>query len=451
MRFAHMADIHLDSPFRVLALKDDLADKRRLEQREAFRKGIEYVKKENIPFLFISGDLYEQEYIRESTIEFINNLFKTIPNTKIFISPGNHDPFLNNSFYNTFNWSENVTIFDGQIKRIEFPEVDIYGYGFSDFYCINSGIEEIEIKNKEKINILIIHGALDASKSLDMQYNPINSAKLKKIGFDYVALGHIHKTNYNNNENNFIYPGSLISFGFDEIGRHGFLDIKINKNNIENKFNNLEIKNNYLENNLNNSEIKNNYLENNLNNSEIKNNYLKNNLNNSEIKNNYSENNLNNSEIKNNYSENKLNNLEIKNNYLKNNLNNEKNIEINFIKIEDEVYLEKNIDISDIDSEEDVIEKINNDDYENDKFYKIILTGRKNLEINKKRICKLAKQKNILKVKDETEIEYEINKLIEQRNLKGMFVKNLLNEMKKNPENKNKIEEALKIGLKMFD
>ena len=32
MRFVHMADVHLDSPFRVLATKKDLAEKRRLEQ-----------------------------------------------------------------------------------------------------------------------------------------------------------------------------------------------------------------------------------------------------------------------------------------------------------------------------------------------------------------------------------------------------------------------------------
>ena len=117
MRFVHMADIHFDSPFTVLASKKDLSNIRRLEQREAFKKAIEYIKQEKIPFLFISGDLYEQEYIRESTIEYINDLFKTIPDTKIFISPGNHDPFLNNSFYNTFNWNKNVTIFNGEIKK----------------------------------------------------------------------------------------------------------------------------------------------------------------------------------------------------------------------------------------------------------------------------------------------------------------------------------------------
>lgn len=251
MRFIHMADVHFDSPFTVLAARENLANERRLEQRKAFADTIEYIKENQIPFLFISGDLYEQKYIRKSTIEYINNLFKEIPNTQIFISPGNHDPFLINSFYNTFEWNNNVTIFNSEIKIIETEEADIYGFGFTDFYCENSQIEKINIKNKNKINILITHGSLDASKTLDMQYNPLNSNKLKEIGFDYVALGHIHKANYEENKNNFIYPGSLISFGFDELGEHGFLDVEINKNNSE--------KNNLI--NLNNSEINNNNLK----------------------------------------------------------------------------------------------------------------------------------------------------------------------------------------------
>ena len=258
MRFIHMADVHFDSPFTVLASRENLANERRLEQRKAFVDTIEYIKENQIPFLFISGDLYEQKYIRKSTIEYINNLFKEIPNTQIFISPGNHDPFLINSFYNTFEWNNNVTIFNSEIKIIETEEADIYGFGFTDFYCENSQIEKINIKNKNKINILITHGSLDASKTLDMQYNPLNSNKLKEIGFDYVALGHIHKANYEENKNNFIYPGSLISFGFDELGEHGFLDVEINKNNSEkNNLINLKINNN----NLNNSEINNNNLK----------------------------------------------------------------------------------------------------------------------------------------------------------------------------------------------
>ncbi len=390
MRFIHMADVHFDSPFTVLASRNNLANIRRLEQREAFKKTIEYIKVEKIPFLFISGDLYEQEYIRESTIEYINNLFKTIPETRIFISPGNHDPFLSNSFYNTFNWNKNVTIFNSEIKIIEAEEADIYGFGFTDFYCENSRIGEIKLKNKNKINILITHGALDASKTLDMQYNPLNSNKLKEIGFDYIALGHIHKANYENNRNNFIYPGSLISFGFDELGEHGFLDIKINKNN-------------------------------------------------SEIKNKIEENKINNLEIKN-----KINNLEEKN-YEKD------KIEIKFLRADERKFEEESIDISSIKSEEELIEKLDEMNLEEENFYKIILKGTKKIELNETRICKLIQKDMILKVRDKTETGYNIDNLAMQKNLKGMFVKNLLEKLKSDPQEEDSIKKAMEIGLKLFE
>ena len=414
MRFVHMADIHFDSPFTVLASKNNLANIRRLEQREAFKKAIEYINREKIPFLFISGDLYEQEYIRESTIEYISNLFKTIPETKIFISPGNHDPFLNNSFYNNYNWSKNVTIFNEEIKMIELDDVDIYGYGFTSFYCTDSKVDEIEIKNKNKINILITHGALDASKTLDMQYNPINSNKLKKVGFDYVALGHIHKSNYKNNEDNFIYPGSLISFGFDELGEHGILDVEIIKKNSE-----------------------------------------ENNLNKLEIKNNIEKNKINNLKIKNNSEENKINNLEIKNNLKENNLFNQetnKNIsKIKFVKLDNRIFEEKNIDISEVNSEEELIEMLNEIKVENEKFYKIILNGTSKIEINKNRICKLIKTENVLKLKNKTETEYDFDKLAKQKSLKGIFIKRMLEKLKNNPEQEETIKKAIDIGLKSFE
>ncbi len=354
MRFIHMADVHFDCPFTVLASNETLADQRRLEQRKSFSDAIKYIKENQIPFLFISGDLYEQKYIRKSTIEYINNLFKEIENTQIFISPGNHDPFFNNSFYNAFNWNNNVTIFNSEIKIIETEEADIYGFGFTDFYCENSEIEKINIKNKDKINILVTHGSLDASKTLDMQYNPLNSNKLKEIGFDYVALGHIHKANYEENKNNFIYPGSLISFGFDELGEHGFLDVEINKNNSE--------KNNLI-------------------------------------------------------------NLKINNDNLN---NSEENKKIKFIKIDRRIFEEIKINISEINSEEELIEKINSIKLEKNKNYKIILEGFKKIEINLNKIKKMILNDKILKIKDLSQVQYDVEKLANQNNLKGIFISKIL-------------------------
>ena len=67
MKFVHVADMHFDTTFE--SLKDNLGEKRRLDQRETFNKMIEYIKTNKIPYLFISGDLYEEKYIRETTIQ----------------------------------------------------------------------------------------------------------------------------------------------------------------------------------------------------------------------------------------------------------------------------------------------------------------------------------------------------------------------------------------------
>ena len=224
MKFIHMADMHLDSPFVNLSDKDIMGDLRRLEQRKVFRKIIDIIKEEDVEYLFISGDLYEHKYVKQSTIEYINKLFKEIPNTKIFISPGNHDPFVKNSYYNKFDWNNNVKIFNSKIEKVETEAVNIYGYGFDDFYCTDSGIKELEISDDGKANILIIHGTIDGASIEEKQYNSMTRKMLEEKGFDYVALGHIHKADYKTIENQkIIYPGSTISLGFDELGEHGII------------------------------------------------------------------------------------------------------------------------------------------------------------------------------------------------------------------------------------
>ena len=126
--------------------------KRRLEQRDALKKVIQYIKDNNIGYLFISGDLYEQEYIQQSTVEYCNRQFREIPNTKIFIAPGNHDPYLKNSYYKNFIWSANVHIFNGEAQKYEEDDAIIYGSGFTDFYNNSEDIENIVLDNKGKAN-----------------------------------------------------------------------------------------------------------------------------------------------------------------------------------------------------------------------------------------------------------------------------------------------------------
>ena len=358
MKFVHMADMHFDTPFANLSSKNDFGKKRRLDQRQILKKIINYIKENKINYFFISGDLYENEYIRKTTIEYINDLFNEIPETKIFITPGNHDPYLKNSMYNNFKWSENVKIFTSKIEKVETPELDIYGVGFDDFYCPSLNVENIKIEDKNKINILITHGALNASDKLQLQYNPMNKNNLNKLGFDYIALGHIHKPDYNTEQNQrIVYPGSTIAMGFDELGEHGFI----------------------------------------------------------------------------------VGNLE------------KEKIELEFIKVDDKEFKELEFDISNIIDFEKLIEEINNLKLDENKFYKIILVGKRNFEIDLLQLNKFILLENIIKIKDKTILNYNLKELINNTTLKGIFAQELLNELENKNYSEEEINKILEIGLEALD
>ena len=116
-------------------------------------------------------------------------------------------------------------IFKETVEIIENNEFDIYGFGFNNFEMNLNQINNISIKNKNKINILISHGDIYS----ESKYNYMNLKYLNSIGFDYIALGHIHKRDD-------YYSGSLISLGFDEPGEHGFIYGEIINNKINKKF-----------------------------------------------------------------------------------------------------------------------------------------------------------------------------------------------------------------------
>lgn len=354
MKFVHIADMHFDVPFTSLNSRENLGEKRRLEQRNVFKKIIDYIKENEIEYFFIAGDLYEHEYVKKSTIDFIKNCFREIPKTKIFISPGNHDPYIKNSYYDTYDFGDNVYIFNNsRIERYEDENVNIYGMAFTEFYMNESNLENIKIPISQKPSILIAHCDLNGTKDSEgFSYNPILESKLNSIGFDYCAIGHIHKNNIEN-KNKIYYPGSPISLGFDELGEHGMIVGEISNNKTE----------------------------------------------------------------------------------------------INFIKLDNREFKELELNVDDIQSKEDLIEKINTLNLDSQNMYKIILVGKRNFEINSREILNLISNENILKIKDLTKLNYNIDELIKQNNLRGIFVKEVLNKYQNGLCTEEEFQKAIEIGL----
>ena len=102
VKFVHFSDLHLDCPFTSLGPDLERISQRRKDLLDVFDNIIEITKRENADLILISGDLYEHFYVKKSTINHINNKFKEIGDKKVFIIHGKHDPYVNNSYYKSF-------------------------------------------------------------------------------------------------------------------------------------------------------------------------------------------------------------------------------------------------------------------------------------------------------------------------------------------------------------
>jgi len=78
---------------------------------------------------------------------------------------------------------------------------------------------------------------------------------------------------------------------------------------------------------------------------------------------------------------------------------------------------------------------------------KLIIVRIRKIEIKTNKILKLISQKNILKIKDETKLNYNLEELSKQNNLKGIFINEMLNLLNENKEDRDVIEKAIEIGL----
>lgn len=119
--------------------------------------------------------------------------------------------------------------------------------------------------------------------------------------------------------------------------------------------------------------------------------------------------------------------------------------------MDEKEFIEQELDITEVLSQEDLIQKIENLAIPDNKYVKIVLVGNRKIEVEKNKILKELSNSNIIKISDKTKLEVNLEEIAKKDNLKGIFVKTLLEKKEEEPENKEKIERAIEIGLSCFD
>lgn len=193
------------------------SEKRKSEIWNSFRNVIRVCEEEQTELLLIAGDLFHrQPLLRE--LKEVDYLLGSLSKTQVVLTAGNHDYIKKDSYYRTFRWSPNVhIILSDNISYIELKGLDTAVYGLSYYTKEREEplYEQIQIRDDCRYRILLAHGG-------DEKHLPFRKAVVDAVGFDYVALGHIHKP-HELIPNRMIYAGALEPTDRNDTGKHGMV------------------------------------------------------------------------------------------------------------------------------------------------------------------------------------------------------------------------------------
>lgn len=198
-RFIHAADIHLDLPLRSLALRNtELADLIGNATRRAFQAIIDLCLSERVNALLIAGDLYDGEQTSMKTARFLAEQLRRLDQAGIdvFIIRGNHDAL--SKITKELVLPGRVHIFGRKAQPVIMDDaghdqpVAIHGLSFVKPHAPDSLLPHYGLPVSGAVNIGLMHTSLNGAEGHDL-YAPVSVQDLQAHGFDYWALGHIHK------------------------------------------------------------------------------------------------------------------------------------------------------------------------------------------------------------------------------------------------------------------
>lgn len=213
MKFIHISDVHIGAkpdsnyPWGVMREKEILS---------AFNSIIDICNEEDIDLLLISGDLFhKQPLIRE--LKEINYSFNKLIKTQVVLIAGNHDYIGARSNYIGFDWCKPVhMLIEEEMDSIYLEDIntEVYGFSYHRRDITKPLYNKVRPGCEERINILLAHGG-------DEKNIPMDKKAVANNGFDYVALGHIHKPELFGGR--MAYAGSLEPLDKNETGPRGYI------------------------------------------------------------------------------------------------------------------------------------------------------------------------------------------------------------------------------------
>ena len=223
-RFLHAADIHLDSPLIGLSnIEGQVADRIRAAPRAAFESLVERVIESEIDFLVIAGDLYDGSWRDYKTGLFFAEQMGRLHQYRIpvYLLHGNHDA--QSQITKPLVLPDNVNVFgvrNPETFRNEEINVVLHGQSYRQTAVTENLVPGYPSPIDGAFNIGVLHTALGGMGG-HANYAPCDLKELVAKGYDYWALGHVHKRQVLHVQPHVVFPGNLQGRHIRETGPKG--------------------------------------------------------------------------------------------------------------------------------------------------------------------------------------------------------------------------------------
>ena len=236
MKFIHLSDLHLGKRVNEFSMLED--------QEYILTKIINIIDEEKPEGVIIAGDVYDKSVPSAEAVELFDDFLVRLAkrNLNVFVISGNHDSAERIAFGGRLMDKSGIymsPVFDGKVDPItltdNYGDVNIYMLPFIKpsnvrrFYpeneiitysdAVKTVINSMEI-DETKRNILITHqfvtGAV-RSESEDISVGGTDNVDASVFEcFDYVALGHIHRSQKCGGGEYIRYSGTPLKYSFSE-------------------------------------------------------------------------------------------------------------------------------------------------------------------------------------------------------------------------------------------
>ena len=234
-RFLHTADIHLDSPLTGLSGHEGTVTERiRTATREAFDQLVGLAVEKQVAFLVIAGDLYDGDWRDYNTGLFFASQMGRLnaASIPVYLLYGNHDA--ESQITRRLTLPNSVHVFassKAQSFEIDSLNVVLHGQSFRQRDVTENLVLTYPEPVADAYNIGVLHTGLGGMGGHE-NYAPCSLSDLVNKGYDYWALGHVHRAAVLNRRPHIVFPGNLQGRHIREAGAKGATLVTVEQREI---------------------------------------------------------------------------------------------------------------------------------------------------------------------------------------------------------------------------